>query len=76
MVKRYGSYIVATQPMSNDELLDWLKESTPVMIEQIRGTSQEIRLNLDTLQFIVHTGGETKYAWKCEAFSEGDDSHD
>lgn len=70
----YGSYISLVQVTDQDEFLRKLIESFPKLVHQMQLTCHAagLKVNFDTLQFIVHTGplGHT-LGWKCRGVANG-----
>jgi len=64
----YGAYVVLNTK-NDQELLSDVAQVFPVLVKQIQSTGTEVELNIDTLQFILHTDkhplGPT-FGWKCE----------
>lgn len=67
---KYGDFIQATT-LGDGDVLEWVKECTSVLVDQIRGVDREVKLDFNTLEFIVHTGPNgITYGWKCESMKE------
>jgi len=67
----YGSYIVLTKVSDPDELLEKVTKAFPQVVHQIQESNHALgnSLDLDTLQFYVHTHANSlgsTLGWKCD----------
>lgn len=69
MKNLYGDYVVLYKMTDADEILEKITRVIPALVRQIQMMNQSLgyQLDLDTLQFIVHTKSEhgVTVGWKC-----------
>jgi hypothetical protein len=66
----YGDYIVLSRVTDADEILEKVSNVLPQLVHQAQVTNRALggTLDLDTLEFIVHTKQDDRgvtVAWKC-----------